>query len=64
MKASAAQSFSQLKIQATVLTLVADSELQYGVISHSESRYKEIMPALLFLFLKEKQALKYSIFQG
>lgn len=64
MKASAAQSISQLKDTSYRTDMVADSELRYSVTSHSESRYKEIMPALLFLFLKEKQALNHSISQG
>lgn len=60
MKAWVSRCFSQLE-GPSYRTDMAAAEFQYGIISHSESRYKEITPAL-FLLLKEKQALKYSVF--
>lgn len=62
MKVWAVQSFSQLEDPSCHIDMVADSELQCGVISHSENRYKEVTPAPLFLLLGEEQALKHRVF--
>lgn len=62
MKVWAVQSFSQLEDPSCRIDMVADSELQCGVISHSENRYKEVTPAPLFLLLGEEQALKHRVF--